>query len=164
MAHAHKKKRAHVVPANAQQFIREHLSDAQAVSRQYNVPVSLVLAQSALETGWGSRVVGNAYFGVKGKSSSGNTVAFTTHEQDKAGNASKIVGNFRAFESYREAAEDWASLLTRKYPEVMRHRSSGIDMAKNMKRYATAVNYAPKLVEMFHTGNLTQYDVQTTSK
>lgn len=45
---------------------------------KYNVPASIKLAQSALETGYGSRIVANNYFGIKSKK--GRTKAITTTE------------------------------------------------------------------------------------
>ncbi|NLR94989.1 glucosaminidase domain-containing protein [Flammeovirga sp. SR4] len=45
---------------------------------KYHVPASITLAQAALETGYGSRVIGNNYFGVKDKSK--KTKPITTTE------------------------------------------------------------------------------------
>ncbi|ANQ50619.1 glucosaminidase domain-containing protein [Flammeovirga sp. MY04] len=45
---------------------------------KYHVPASITLAQAALETGYGKRVVGNNYFGVKDKSK--KTKPITTTE------------------------------------------------------------------------------------
>ncbi|AZQ64226.1 muramidase [Flammeovirga pectinis] len=45
---------------------------------RYHVPASITLAQAALETGYGKRVIGNNYFGVKDKSK--RTVPITTTE------------------------------------------------------------------------------------
>ncbi|WP_240971053.1 glycoside hydrolase family 73 protein [Flammeovirga aprica] len=45
---------------------------------RYHVPASITLAQAALETGYGKRVIGNNYFGVKDKT--GKTTPITTTE------------------------------------------------------------------------------------
>ncbi|UZS00076.1 glycoside hydrolase family 73 protein [Chondrinema litorale] len=44
----------------------------------YNIPASIKLAQSALETGYGSRIINNNYFGIKDKT--GNVEKSTTTE------------------------------------------------------------------------------------
>ncbi len=46
---------------------------------KYNVPVSIKLAQSALETAYGSRVIHNNYFGIKDKNKEGNKVITTEY-------------------------------------------------------------------------------------
>ncbi|WP_291725779.1 glycoside hydrolase family 73 protein [Bernardetia sp.] len=46
---------------------------------KYNVPVSIKLAQSALETAYGSRVIHNNYFGIKDKNKSGNKTITTEY-------------------------------------------------------------------------------------
>ncbi|MFP3567588.1 glucosaminidase domain-containing protein [Paraburkholderia sp. SIMBA_030] len=85
------------------QFIDTHLAAAQEVQRRYQVPAGVVIAQSALESNWGRSVVGNAYFGVKGRAPGGDSTTFTTHEVIN-GKAIKIDDAFRAYGSYEEAA------------------------------------------------------------
>ncbi len=46
---------------------------------KYNVPVSIKLAQSALETAYGSRVIHNNYFGIKDKNKEGNKIITTEY-------------------------------------------------------------------------------------
>jgi flagellum-specific peptidoglycan hydrolase FlgJ len=79
--HGHHKKHKHQIPPHVTAFIVAHINGVRAVSRKYNIPVSIILAQGALESGWGLKVVGNAFFGVKGKAPDGGSVSITTHEQ-----------------------------------------------------------------------------------
>jgi len=155
--HKQKKHKEHKAPENVNAFIGAHLTDAQAIAKKYQIPVSIILAQSGHETGWGAHVKGNAWFGVKGASSSGKSTTFATHEVVN-GNSVAMDATFRAFDSFFEAAEDWASLLIRRYPHVIAYKSSGLEMAKHMTGYATDLNYTSRLVNAIHTGNLTQYD------
>lgn len=46
---------------------------------KYNVPVSIKLAQSALETAYGSRIIHNNYFGIKDKNKEGNKIITTEY-------------------------------------------------------------------------------------
>ncbi len=60
---------------------------------KFHVPASVKLAQAALETAYGKRVIGNNYFGIKSKNRSGQT--FTTTEyytaEELAHNRDKIL-------------------------------------------------------------------------
>jgi len=53
-------------PATAN-FIAQHIADARRISARTGVPAGVIIAQSALESGWGLHVVDNAYFGIKGR-------------------------------------------------------------------------------------------------
>ncbi len=135
---------------------------AAKLGKQYNIPASVLLAQSAQETLWGQKVVGNAYFGIKGKSPSGNSVNFGTHE-DTAGGTQQINASFRAYESYAEAAEDYAQVVTtnkvfagallfRKEPDKF--------IAELAKHYATDKKYATSVVSIIKSHDLEQYDAK----
>ncbi|MFG1173020.1 glucosaminidase domain-containing protein [Erwiniaceae bacterium CAU 1747] len=67
------------------------------------IPVSVTLAQSAQETGWGKSVKNNAYFGIKGKSPEGNTTSFTTSEYIDGKKSPKriVLGVMTAFKIQR---------------------------------------------------------------
>lgn len=51
----------------AETFIKQFLPVAHAIEEKTGLPALAILAQSALETGWGTKVKGNSYFGIKGK-------------------------------------------------------------------------------------------------
>jgi len=51
----------------AEIFISRFLPIAEIVSNESGIPSLAILAQSALETGWGTKVKRNNYFGIKGK-------------------------------------------------------------------------------------------------
>lgn len=86
-AHAHKHQRKQQ-PGYVTIFIRSHIAEAESISARTGIPAEVILAQSALESNWGRTVKGNAYFGIKGKSPSGNSASFSTHEVTLSGNAS----------------------------------------------------------------------------
>ena len=134
-------------PAHVTNFVRIHLSDARAVSSRTGVPAEVILAQSALESDWGRRVVGNAYFGVKGTSSSGNSTRFATHEVMPSGQRVSQVDQFRSFASYSEAADDYASLIQRRYSGAMAYKSDPQKFAEAVagRHYATDPDYGAKL-------------------
>lgn len=51
----------------AETFIKQFLPVARAIEQKTGLPALAILAQSALETGWGTKVKGNSYFGIKAK-------------------------------------------------------------------------------------------------
>lgn len=52
---------------DADNFVKQFLPVAKLVESESGIPALAMLAQSALETAWGTRVKGNNYFGIKGK-------------------------------------------------------------------------------------------------
>ncbi|WP_308219506.1 glycoside hydrolase family 73 protein [Aggregatibacter actinomycetemcomitans] len=68
-----------ITAKDKQEFIRQTMPIAKAIEEKWGVPAEVTIAQAALESGWGKKVKGNAYFGVKGKGSKGS-VNFGTHE------------------------------------------------------------------------------------
>lgn len=51
----------------AETFIKQFKPVAEIVEKETGIPALAMLAQSALETGWGTKVKGNNFFGIKGK-------------------------------------------------------------------------------------------------
>lgn len=150
----------HEDPPYVRAFINAHLEVAQAIQRKYQVPAGVVLAQSALESNWGRSVVGNAYFGVKGRAPSGASTTFTTHEVVK-GKAIKINDAFRAYGSYQDAADDYASMLRNnpRFRTCFLHTDSSqfaVALARN--GYATDPIYSHKLNAIIRAHKLDQYD------
>ena len=160
--HAAKKKHVHIDPPYVTNFIEAHKDVATKLGKQYNIPASVLLAQSAQETLWGRKVVGNAYFGIKGKSPSGNSVDFGTHEDSAAG-TQQITAKFRAYESYAEAAEDYAQVVTtnKAFAGALLHRKEPEKfIAEPAKKYATDKKYATSVISIIKSHHLEQYDAQ----
>ncbi len=85
---------------------------ALATKAKWGTPASVLIAQSALETGWGQHVKDGSYFGVKtGSRYQGKSTNFATHEVE----GGRLVGcndNFRAYDSFAEAADGYGQFLT----------------------------------------------------
>jgi len=148
--HKHQPRRQ---PAHVAHFVGLHAGDANIVSARTGIPVEVKLAQSALESNWGRSVKGNAYFGIKGKSDSGRSTTFSTHEVTLSGQRVSEIDEFRAYANYAEAADDYASLIRRKYPTALAHRNDPEKFAENVARhgYATDPLYAKKLKAIIHS-------------
>ena len=109
-------------------FVARMSASAQAASAASGVPAPLILAQAALESGWGKREIraddGKSsfnLFGIKAdKSWKGSVVEATTTEYVN-GVAQKIQAKFRAYSSYEESFTDYAKFMTRnpRYANVL---------------------------------------------
>jgi peptidoglycan hydrolase FlgJ len=132
---------------------------AQAAARMTGIPAEFIMGQAALESGWGKReILGpqgqNSFnvFGIKATSGwNGATVdVMTTEYVDGA--ARKVVAKFRAYDSYDQAFEDYARLLTRskRYEGVLANGQTLMGFAQGMQSagYATDPAYATKLTRI----------------
>lgn len=70
---------AHVLTYFADTIHLRKIETALMEQVKYNVPVSIKLAQSALETAYGSRVIHNNYFGIKDKNRTGEKTITTEY-------------------------------------------------------------------------------------
>ncbi len=129
---------------------------AEAASATTGIPAKFMLAQAALESGWGRREIRQAdgssshnVFGVKaGKGWQGPVAEVVTTEY-VGGVAQRRVEKFRAYGSYAEAFADYARLLTKspRYSAVVAAASDAVGFAKGLQKagYATDPAYADKL-------------------
>lgn len=149
------------LPANVVAFLSMALPAAQAVSKKWSVPVSVILGQSALESGWGQHVIQNAYFGIKGRSPSGGAATFATTEVIN-GKVIHIQDTFRAYTSYEDSADDYGRFLNEnpRYRPAFAFSNDGIGFIQEVAKagYATAPNYAQQVTAIITGFNLTQYD------
>lgn len=148
-------------PANVTTFLTAALPSARKVKVTYKVPISVLIAQAALESGWGQHVKDNAYFGIKGKSLNGGTTSFTTREFI---NGKEIITKdaFRAYANFSEAAEDYGLFLTTnpRYQPCFTVAGDPFAFADKLQAagYATDPQYATKLKNIIRTYYLEDYD------
>jgi flagellar protein FlgJ len=153
LGHKHKHSSKQQLPY-VSSFVSLHRAEAKVVSARTGIPLEVIHAQSALESDWGRTVKGNAYFGIKGKSPTGQSTTFATHEVTLSGQRVSEVDAFRAYASYTEAADDYALLIQRKYPAAFAFSRDPGKFADAVARqgYATDPGYARKLksIIQFH--------------
>ncbi len=145
-------------PQDNQDFLAQLALPARLASEQSGIPHHLILAQAALESGWGQRQIktqdgGPSFniFGVKaGANWKGHTTDITTTEFEN-GAAKKVTARFRVYGSYLEALSDYVGLLTRnpRYAAVTTANSpeQGAQALQDAG-YATDPQYARKLTSM----------------
>lgn len=135
-----------------QAFLESLRPHAEAAELATGVPANFILAQAALESGWGAREIrdgaGNAsfnLFGIKaGRGWSGESVETTTTEY-RQGLPVKLTQRFRAYEDYAAAFTDYASLLKSRYGEAVSRDADTFAQGLANGGYATDPAYAGKL-------------------
>ena len=159
--HQHFKTRVHHEPAYKAAFVAMALPGAQQSHVKWGVPVSVLLAQSALETRWGTKVVDNAYFGIKGHSPEGASTQFATHEV-KNGKVVAEKDSFRAYSGFADAADDYGRFFNTdpkfKGALIFRNNPERFIDAQVRAHYATDPKYKKKLMDVIRDNHLDQYD------
>ncbi|NDL72143.1 flagellar assembly peptidoglycan hydrolase FlgJ [Vreelandella alkaliphila] len=148
-------------PDHVQRFLTTLAAPAQAASNATGVPAELILAQAALETGWGRHEIttqngGNSHnlFGIKaGSHWQGKTTDVVTHEYIN-GRRTQVVDAFRVYDSFEHAFTDYANLIGNnpRYAGVVQ-AGNAEQAARELQRggYATDPQYADKLVAVMNT-------------
>ena len=148
---------------NQARFINQIADDARQIGKDYDLYPSIIIAQAALESNWGTSDLSLAphhnLFGVKGKYNGRGVLKPTT---EFIGSQSMQVQDvFRSYTSTKQSLQDYAKTLQQPlYREV--HRS----VAKNYREathalvgcYATDTDYDKKLNQIIDSYQLTRYD------
>ena len=142
----------------ARDFVAEVWPHAVEASRKTGIPPQFMVAQAALETGWGQKQLRNPdgspshnLFNIKaGSAWKGDTVAREVTEYAN-GQAYTEPARFRAYGSYAESFRDYASLMTRspRYADVL-GQTDPAAFARSLQDagYATDPMYADKLTRI----------------
>lgn len=144
------------IAASKEEFLRKLRPHAEQAAREIGVDPDALLAQAALETGWGHSVPGNAQgdssfnlFGIKaGSQWSGATVNVPTLEFE-SGIPVRKVERFRAYDSPADSFRDYAALI-RDSARYANARGAGDNVeafatALQQGGYATDPHYAQKI-------------------
>jgi flagellar rod assembly protein/muramidase FlgJ len=118
----------------AENFVEEVAPAIQQAAARLGVSPRVLLAQAALETGWGRSVVGNNIFGIKaGASWPGATVTAKTHEME-GGQLVAHQGKFRSYTTIGQAVNDYVGLVS----ASSRYRAA-LGAGDNVAAYAQAL-------------------------
>jgi flagellar protein FlgJ len=147
-------------------FLVRHAAAANKAQQASGIPAQYMLAQAALETGWGRREIKAAdgrnsfnLFGIRaGANWRGPSVEVMTTEYVN-GVPERMVGRFRAYSSYEESFADYARLISQspRYAQVMQNTGDPMAFASALQRagYATGPRYASVLASVIEaTGRL----------
>lgn len=141
-------------------FVKFWLTPAKTTSIKSGIPYEVIIAQAALESGWGQKQIKTEdglpsynYFGIKaGESWQGKRTTIKTSEYND-NKVTKMVEQFRVYDNHHEALKDYIQLLTKnkRYQSVVRAPTAEhAAMALQQVNYATDPNYAAKLIQLIH--------------
>ncbi|HZK91955.1 MAG TPA: glucosaminidase domain-containing protein [Stellaceae bacterium] len=130
-------------------FTQKLMPALQQAGRQLGISPKILLAQAAIETGWGRSVVGNNLFGIKaGSSWTGQKIDAATHEYQN-GEMVAITDAFRAYPSIEASVQDFVALVANspRYRAALGAGDDVVGYAQNLLAggWATDVNYVHKL-------------------
>ncbi len=138
---------------------------ARKAARRLGLPPEALLAQAALETGWGAHVMrrpdgasSHNLFGIKADGRwSGERVSVTTLEY-KDGVALKTRADFRAYDDWADSFEDYVRFV-RDNPRYRRALQATDDAGRYFEElqragYATDPAYARKIRRILESGPL----------
>lgn len=158
------------------------LARNEALSRKKWILPSICIAQSALETGWGTSSLmtkANAFFGIKWTPNCGFKAYSSKTKEVYNGNEVSEIAAFRAYDKLEDSVKDYYDLLTTVsyYRDMVnnpdyRTAINGIDdngdsnIEDGLYKYATDPNYQKKIINLIETYDLTRFDsgLGTTSK
>ncbi|MEM7082005.1 MAG: flagellar assembly peptidoglycan hydrolase FlgJ [Pseudomonadota bacterium] len=138
-------------------FVQSTLPHAKRVGERLGVAPQLIMAQAALESGWGRKQILNSdgspthnLFGIKAsKQWDGATAMVKTYEYS-AGIPRKVSAAFRSYSSMFDSFNDYASLLlgNSRYAAVVGSGNDSEAFAQALQEggYATDPEYANKII------------------
>ncbi|GKS68502.1 flagellar protein FlgJ [Nitrosomonas sp. PY1] len=141
-------------------FIDRLLPHAKVATQSTGIPSQFILAQAALESGWGKHEIRRAdnkpsynLFGIKAGANWKGEVIETVTTEYINGAPQRIVEKFRAYNSYAEGFSDYAKLLSDnpRYAKVVKN-TDAIAFANGLQQagYATDPLYADKLIKIIN--------------
>lgn len=138
------------------EFIERLYPAAKKAAARIGVDPEVLLAQSALETGWGKKIVrdqsGNSshnLFGIKADPSWRGDNAVTSTVEYANGVAQREQASFRHYQSYQHSFDDYVEFLQSnpRYQPALESADSAQDFAEKLQQagYATDPIYAEKI-------------------
>lgn len=145
--------------SSPEEYINAMRPYAEKAAQELGVPTGVLLAQSALETGWGQKIMhttdgrnSHNLFGIKASSRwSGDSVRVGSLEY-REGVAKKEYSDFRVYGSYEESFRDYVDFIKSndRYQSALKQAGNGIDYINALQEagYATDPNYADKVSDI----------------
>ncbi|ERI52098.1 flagellar rod assembly protein FlgJ [Pseudomonas sp. EGD-AK9] len=145
--------------ASPQEFVATMLPMAEAAAEKIGVDPRYLVAQAALETGWGKSIIrtrdgesSHNLFGIKSHNSWDGESARVLTTEYKGGKAVREAASFRAYDSYAQSFDDYVSFLQSngRYEKALNATENPERFVKELQQagYATDPNYARKIAQI----------------
>ncbi|MFP2770615.1 flagellar assembly peptidoglycan hydrolase FlgJ [Oceanisphaera sp. KMM 10153] len=143
-------------------FVRRLMPAAVAAGKRLGLPPEAMLAQAALETGWGKKIIGpkngdssHNLFGIKADNSWKQAKTWVNTLEYEQGIAVKVQAPFRSYGSFNDSFNDYVDFLhdNPRYGDALQQTDSPRQYFKALQEagYATDPKYADKLSSIFNT-------------
>jgi flagellar protein FlgJ len=154
---------------SAEEFIKRLHPYAEQAARELGVEPKVILAQAALESGWGRSVIKNGngensfnLFNIKAdKSWQGKQAQVTTLEFDQ-GIPKKVNAGFRSYDSFQESFRDYVDFIKSnpRYSEALKKAGNAERYMHELQRagYATDPKYADKVISIYQSSAMSEFE------
>ena len=145
--------------SSADEFVNAMLPMAKEAADRIGVDPRYLVAQAALETGWGKSVMraqdgssSHNLFGIKASSSWKGDSARAITSEFRNGEMVKETAQFRSYDSYKDSFHDLVTLLqsNNRYQDVVKSADNPEQFVRELQKagYATDPNYASKISQI----------------
>lgn len=142
--------------SSAQEFVAAMMPMAQEAAEKIGVDAKVLVAQAALETGWGKSIIkqsdgSSSYnlFGIKSHGAWQGESAKVTTTEFREGQAVKEKASFRSYDSYAQSFNDYVDFLQSngRYQKALSLADNSEQFAHELQKagYATDPQYARKI-------------------
>jgi len=154
---------------SAQQFIAQLQPFAEQAAKELGVEPRVIMAQAALETGWGRSLIKNSngsnsfnVFNIKAdKGWQGQQAQVSTLEFED-GIAKKVPAGFRSYGSFEQSFQDYVSFIKTnpRYHNALKQVGNAERYMHELQRagYATDPNYADKVMNIYRGNTLSGFE------
>jgi peptidoglycan hydrolase FlgJ len=144
----------------AQEFVAALMPDAQRVGEELGVDPRLLVAQAALETGWGKSIIRNSdgtsshnLFNIKANRGWDGAAASARTFEYENGAMVKVGARFRSYASFADSFRDYLQFLRSnpRYGEALQQTHDPAAYAQSLQAagYATDPRYADKIMTIY---------------
>ncbi len=155
------------MPSSPQDFIAELMPQAISAANKLGVKPEVLIAQAALETGWGKHVIrgvdgSNSFnlFGIKADAGWQGSKVFSETVEYKEGVMHKQRAAFRAYTSTAESFNDYVDFLQTnpRYKTALQSAGDSASFTTELQRagYATDPEYANKINKILSSDQFSQ--------
>lgn len=147
------------VAQSPEEFIDKYLPYFKSASQELGVDPLVLVSQSALETGWGKKVIANErgdssnnLFNIKAHSDWGGEKVDVTSLEFENGQFSPQKSSFRQYESISESVKDYVDFIkgNPRYEQALNHAGTAKKYVEEIAKagYATDPQYTDKVISV----------------
>lgn len=156
--------------SSPEDFVTQLRPYAERAAKQLGVDANILLAQAALETGWGKSVIkgrdgvsSHNLFNIKADKSWRGEQTKTETLEYRNGMANKEMAGFRSYQSYQQSFDDYVNFI-----QTNPRYEGAIKMAEKAERYmhelqqagyATDPDYADKVIKIYQSKTINDQPV-----